>query len=90
MLSYTVIEDAKHMNAQARVCTCQLRLYLFPGCETLPQVIQRNGIEWWPYAQAILVPSVPKPPAAYGKSSSPMILPPIRPARLRRPRCLAR
>ena len=27
---------------------------LFRGCETLPQVIQRNGIEWWTYIQALL------------------------------------
>ena len=46
------------------MCACQLRLYFSPGCETLPQVRQRNNIEWRPYTQAVLVPSVPKPPAA--------------------------
>ena len=36
----------------------------FPGCETLPQVIERNGIEWWPYTHAVLVAFIQKPPAA--------------------------
>ena len=52
------------MNAQARMCTCQVRLYFFPRSEMLPQVIQRNGIEWWPNTQTVLVPSTPQPPAA--------------------------
>ena len=74
MLSHSVVADAKHMNAQARVfvpanCGCT-----FPGCETLLQAIQENGIEWSPYAQAVLVTSVPKPLAAYA----------IRAARLQR------
>ena len=33
------------MNAQARVCACQLRLNFCPGYRTLLQVIQGNGIE---------------------------------------------
>ena len=37
MLSHSVDEDAKHMNAQARVCACHLRLHFFSYCETLPQ-----------------------------------------------------
>ena len=60
-----MVEDVKYMNAKAHMCACQLWLYFFPGCETLPQVFQRNGIEWWPYSQAVLVPSVPMPPAAW-------------------------
>ena len=64
MLSYSAVEDGKHMNAQARMCTCQVRLYFFPRSEMLPQVIQRNGIEWWPNTQTVLVPSTPQPPAA--------------------------
>ena len=52
------------MNALAIVCAYQLWLYFFPGCETLPQVIQRDGIKRWPYNQAVLVPSVPRPQAA--------------------------
>ena len=43
---------------------CHLRLHFFPGCEALPQVIQGNGIEWRPYALAVLVLSAPKPPGA--------------------------
>ena len=76
MLSHGVVEDAEHMNAQARMCACQLRLHFFSGCESLPQVIHRNGVKWWPYAQAVLIPSVPKPSAAqvlvaYGSPSHP-------------------
>ena len=52
------------MDAQASVCASQLRLHFFPCCETFPKVIQRNGVEWRPYTQAVLIPSVPKPPAA--------------------------
>ena len=86
MLSRSVVEAAKHMNAQARVnCGCTF----FFGFETLPPVIQRNGIEWWPYTQAVLVPSIPKPPtayvlAAYGPPSDcgdPDLLEPLPPAR---------
>ena len=67
------------MNAQARMCACQLRLYFFPGCESLPQVIHRNGAKWWPYTQAVLIPSVPKPSAAqvlvaYDSPSHPFII----------------
>ena len=48
----------------------------FPGCESLPQVIHRNDVKWWPYTQAVLIPSVPKPSAAqvfvaYGSTSHP-------------------
>ena len=76
MLSHGVVEDAEHMNAQACICTCQLRLHFFPGCESLPKVIHRNGVKWWPYAQAVLIPSIPKPSAAqvlvaYGSPSYP-------------------
>ena len=77
MLSHSGVEGAKDMNAQARVCACLLRQHFSLDCETLlPQVIQRNGIGWWPYIQAVLVPSVPKPPAtyvlvAYGPTSHP-------------------
>ena len=38
---------------------------------------QLNGIEWWLYTQAALVPSVPKTPAAYV-----LVTPLIRAARL--------
>ena len=76
MLSHSVVEDAVHMNSQARMCACQLRLHIFPGCESLSQVIHRNGVKWWPYTQAILISSVPKPSAAqvlvaYGSPSHP-------------------
>ena len=76
MLSHSVVEDAVHMNSQARMCACQLRLHIFPGCESLSQVIHRNGVKWWPYTQAILISSVPKPSAAqvlvaYGSPSYP-------------------
>ena len=64
MLSHGVVEDAKHMNAQACVCACQLRLHFFPGSETLPQGFHGNDIEWWPCTQAVLVPSVRKTPAS--------------------------
>ena len=64
MLSHGVVEYAPHMDAYARVCSCQLRLHFFPGCEALLKVIQENGIKWWPYTQAVLVLSIPKPPAA--------------------------
>ena len=64
------------MNSQARMCACQLRLHFFPGCESLPQVIHRHGVKWWPYTQAVLIPPVPKPSAAqvlvaYGCPSHP-------------------
>lgn len=59
-----MVEDAKDMNTQARVCAYQLHLHLFPGFEALPRYIHGNGIEQGPYTQAILVPSVLKPPTA--------------------------
>ena len=40
MLSHGVGADAKHVNAQARVCAYQVRLYFFPGSEALPQIIK--------------------------------------------------
>ena len=64
MLTHSVVEGAKHMNAQVCVCACQLRLHFFPFFETLPKVIHRNDIEWRPYTQAVLISSVPKSPAA--------------------------
>ena len=64
VLSHGVVEDAKHTNAQARACACQLRLHFFPRCETLPQVLQGNGMEWCFFPQSVLVPSVSKTPAA--------------------------
>ena len=64
VLSYKVVEDTKHINAQARMCARQLLLYFSLGCETLPQVIQRNSSQCWPHTQAVLVPSISKPPAA--------------------------
>ena len=64
VLSQSVGEAAKYMNAQVRMCACQLWLYFFPVRQTLLQVFQRNGIDWWSYAHAVLDPSVPKPPAA--------------------------
>ena len=56
--------------------TCALRLHFFPGCESLPQVIHRNGVKWWPYTQAVLIVSIPTPSAAqvlvaYGFPSHP-------------------
>lgn len=32
---------------------------LFSGCKALPQVLQGNVIESWPYTEAVMVPSVP-------------------------------
>ena len=81
--SHSVVENAKGVNVPARMCSCQLRMCCLPGCETLPQVLKGNGIEWRPYAQNGLVPSVLNPPLR--RSSSPMVPPPICAARLRRP-----
>ena len=71
------------MNAQVRMYACQLRLYFFPGCVTLYQVIQRNGIEWWPYPR--LFWSHPYLSPRLRRSSSPTVLCPIHPPQWRRP-----
>ena len=64
MLSHSVVEYTKHMNAQARVCAYQLRQHFFFAVAALLHVIQRDGIERWPYNQAAPVPSVSQPPTA--------------------------
>lgn len=50
MPSHGVVGDAKHMNAQAHVCACQLRLgFPPPPVKRRPRLsYQLNGIEWWP------------------------------------------
>ena len=35
MLSHSAVEDAEHMNAQARMCACQLRLHFFSRLRTV-------------------------------------------------------
>ena len=37
-----MVEDAKHMDAQARMCACQMRLHFVPSYETLPQAPLRE------------------------------------------------
>ena len=49
VLSDGVVECAKHMDAYARVCSCQLRLHVFPGYTALLYVIQGNVIKWLQY-----------------------------------------
>ena len=59
-----VVKVVKYMNVRASVWTCQLRLHFHSGYDTLPQVTQGTGIEWWLYALAVIVPPVSKTPRA--------------------------
>ena len=79
VLSHSVVEDAKQMNTQARVCACQLRLHFFLCYETLAKVIHRNSVEWRPYTEDVQIL------VAYGPLSHPPG--PIAQARVRLDRC---
>lgn len=80
VLSRSVTEDAKEMKAQARAFVYRLRLHIFPPVvERLPRVIQDTGIKWEPYTQAVLAPSVSKPPTAWVRVACASALRPGRP-----------
>lgn len=64
VLLYSAVADAKHVNAQARECICQLGLhFFFPVAKALLLVLQGTVIKWCPYTTAVLVPSVTEPTA---------------------------
>lgn len=47
-IAEAVIEGAKHVNTQARVCTCRLRLHLFPVVKGCPRQSKETALSGGP------------------------------------------
>ena len=71
------------MNARARMCACQLRLYFFPNAKRCPRSSNKTASSGGPIPR--LFWSHPYQSLRVRRPSSPMFPRPIRLARLRRP-----
>ena len=82
-VSRGAVKDTKHVNAQTRVCTCQLRLQFLPGFKMLLEIFQATCIDR-DLTPRLLGSNLYQRPGLR-RSASPTTSPFIRVARLRRP-----